>query len=310
LIILHSNLNKWIHLKIKHLLIYNPAAGRGKAGKLLEQVKASLREHDLEFDLYLTSKKGDALQYLQTVELNQYDGVIASGGDGTLFEVVNGLLKNQGELIPIGILPVGTGNSTAKELNLETNDIDKALALISTGSTKDADVGRFETGGEEYYFINILGLGFVTDVLETANKFKMLGEAAYTIGVLVKTIFLKPYDLTIEIDDKKISAPNILVEVSNTKYTGGNFLMAPTASITDGYLDINILHKLNRRRLLSIFPKLFKGTHIHEPEIEYLQGRKISISCNPTKKISPDGELLGNTPITIECLPEKIRLYA
>ena len=293
----------------KHLLIYNPAAGRGKAGKMLADVEKTLQDKSIEYELYLTSSKGDALDYLRNVELENYQGVIASGGDGTLFEVVNGLLKNSGETIPIGILPVGTGNSTAKDLDLETNGIEKALELIRSGKTREVDVGIFELDGEQYYFINILGLGFVTDVIETAIKFKMLGEAAYTIGVLFKTIFLKSYDLTIEIDDKKISAPNILVEVSNTKYTGGNFLMAPDAKIDDGYLDINILHKLNRRRLLSIFPKLFKGTHIHEPEIEYLKGKKIRITTNPVKKISPDGELFGTTPITIECLHKKIKLF-
>jgi len=293
----------------KFLLMYNPAAGRGRAGKMFTQVESAMQNKGIEYDLHLTSKKGDAQEYLQNIELEKYRGVIAAGGDGTLFEVINGILKNPGDSITIGILPVGTGNSTAKDINLNTNDVERALEVISTGKTREVDVGKFYLEGEQYYFINILGLGFVTDVLETANKFKMFGETAYTIGVLVKTIFLKSYDLTIEIDDKKISAPNILVEVSNTKYTGGNFLMAPEAEMDDGYLDINILHKLNRRRLLSIFPKLFKGTHIHEPEIEYLKGKKIRITTDPVKKISPDGELLGSTPITIECMHKKIKLF-
>lgn len=293
----------------KYLLIYNPAAGRNKASKMLTQVESAMHNKGIEYDLYLTSKKGDALDYLRNVELEKYSGVIAAGGDGTLFEVLNGLLKNSGDSIPIGILPVGTGNSTAKELDLETNNVSKALELIISGKTREVDVGKFEMEGEQYYFINIVGLGFVTDVIETADKFKMFGETAYTIGVLIRTIFLKSYDLTIEIDDKKISAPNILVEVSNTEYTGGNFLMAPGAKMDDGYLDINILHKLSRRRLLSIFPKLFKGTHIHEPEIEYLKGKKIRITTDPVKKIAPDGELFGAVPITIECLHNKIQLF-
>ena len=133
----------------KYLLIYNPAAGRGKAGKMLAQVKNALNVKGLEYDLYLTSSRGDALNYVQEIDLNNYNGIIASGGDGTLFEVVNGLLTNSGELIPIGILPVGTGNSTAKEISLETNDIDKALNLIVNGKTKDVDVGRFEAGDSE-----------------------------------------------------------------------------------------------------------------------------------------------------------------
>ena len=293
----------------KYLVVYNPAAGRGKAGKMLDLVKSELHNKGFNYDLYLTKEKRDAWQFIQNKDLYDYSGIIACGGDGTIFEVVNGLLNNPGELIPIGILPVGTGNSTAKELEIETNDIEKALNIIEKGHIQKVDAGRFITGGDEYYFINILGLGFVTDVLETANKFKMFGEAAYTIGVLVKTLFLKSYDIKIEVDNRVITAPNILVEVSNTKYTGGNFLMAPTAEINDGLLDVNILRKLSRKRLLAIFPKLFKGTHINEPEIEYIKGEKINIVCDPVKKISPDGELLGTTPISIECLPGKIILF-
>jgi len=125
---------------------------------------------------------------------------------------------------------------------------------------------------------------------------------------LIRTIFLSTDKLSIEIDGQKLEKECTFVEISNTRYTA-NFLMAPNAITDDGLLDVTIAKKLNRRRLLKCFPKIFTGEHVLMPEIETYQAKSIKISTSKPKVLSPDGELIGSTPVEIECLHQTIEVY-
>jgi diacylglycerol kinase (ATP) len=294
---------------MKILLIFNPNAGHGHAGKILSQVERALNEHKIEFDLQLTQFPGHGIELVRNADLNGYDGLVAAGGDGTLFEVINGYFQNPAQVwIPIGILPIGTGNAFARDLELDNSNWIEAIKIIATQKTRKLDVGKFHSNGKDYYYLNILGMGFVADVIKIAQKLKIFGNFSYTLGVLIRTIFLSADSLSIEIDGQNLERECTFVEISNTRYTA-NFLMAPKAITDDGLLDVTIANKLNRRRLLKCFPKIFTGEHVLMPEIESFQAKSIKIVSKKEKVLSPDGELFGTTPVEIECLKQKIEVY-
>jgi len=260
---------------LKILLIYNPYAGHKRARKLLPEVEAEFTKYGIDFDLCLTDYPGHGVEIVANADFNNYEGLVAAGGDGTIFEVINGYYKNKcTRRLPLAILPVGTGNAFARDLNLHVDRWKEAIKIISEGHTKGVDVGYFKTHDQEYYFLNILGVGFVADVTQTAHKLKIFGNISYTIGVLYRTIFLKPDKMKIYLDDHLIEASCTFIEVSNTRYTS-NFLMAPKAKIDDGLFDLTIAKQFGRLKLLQSFPKIFTGEHILLDEVETFQARKL-----------------------------------
>lgn len=272
-------------------------------------MKAAFTEKNIDFDLRLTDYPEHGVEIVRQAEFKAYDGVVAAGGDGTLFEVINGYYQNPSrKRIPLGVLPIGTGNAFARDLELHADLWPEAVDIIGKSKPRKVDVGRFHTHGQDYYYLNIMGLGFVADVTETASKLKGFGNVAYTLGVLYRTLFLKAHRLEIEIDGKTLEGDNIFVEISNTRYTS-NFLMAPDAKIDDGLLDVTILKKLSRRKLLKCFPLIFTGEHIHMDEIDAFQAKKIRIKTDPSKVLTPDGELIGITPVEIECLHQAVPVF-
>lgn len=294
---------------MKVLLVFNPMAAHKRAGKLLPEIEAGFSKLNISFDLRLTDYPEHAVDIVREADFDSYDGIAVAGGDGTLFESINGYYQNQSKRkIPIGVLPVGTGNAFARDLELQTFQWKEALEIIQKNKPRKVDAGSFTTHGQKYYFLNIMGLGFVADVTKTAHKLKLIGNVSYTIGVLYQTIFLKAFKLKMETDGKAVERESVFVEISNTRYTS-NFLMAPNAEIDDGFLDVTILSRLNRRRLLQCFPKIFTGEHLEMDEIEQFKAKKIVIETDKPKVITPDGELVGISPVTVECLHQDVPVF-
>ncbi|RLC55764.1 MAG: hypothetical protein DRH89_07015 [Candidatus Cloacimonadota bacterium] len=293
---------------MKILLVYNPFAGHGRAKKILPEVEAEFTKHNIEFDLQLTDYPEHATEIIKEAKFKTYDAIIAAGGDGTLFEVINGYYMNSArKKPPLGILPIGTGNAVARDLELHVSKWKEAIEIIAQMKPRKVDVGKFTSHGQSYYFLNILGLGFVADVTKTAKGLKALGNISYSLGVLYQMLKLKSFKLKIELDGKLLERDNTFVEVSNTTYTS-NFYMAPKAKIDDGLLDITLLNKLSRIGLLKAFPKVFTGEHVNLPVVETFTAKHIKITTDPPKVLTPDGELIGITPVEIECLHHGIEV--
>lgn len=296
-------------MRVFHL--NNPASANGKGSKYFHHIKNEFGKHRLNHVSTQTEFAGHGTEIIKNLDFEKHDVIAVSGGDGTLFEAINGYFSNKSsKRIPIATIPIGRGNAFARDLNLHPVKWKDAITAIGNGKLKKVDVGLCTTGKDQFYFINILGLGFVTDVANTAYKMRAFGHLSYIIGVLHRTISLKPFTLKLEIDGKQIERENIFAEVSNSKYTGKDFLMAPSASIDDGLLDVTLLNKLSRMRLLQCLPKIFTGEHIKMREVENFKAQKIKIETNPEKKLTPDGQLTGNTPIEISCIPNAIEVFA
>ena len=293
----------------KLLIIYNPFAAFGRAKKFLPKIEAAFRQKQIQIEIKFTEYPKHAIEIVAGIDFSQYDGLAVVGGDGTLFEVINGYFKNQSqEKIPLGVIPIGTGNAFARDLGLRTNDYHEAIEIISKNNAKGTDVARFHTNGENHYFINTLGMGFITDVQEVALKVKFLGNFSYTIGVLYQMIFLKRYNIKIEADGVVKEGKNIFIEISNTRYTS-NFLMAQNASFDDGYLDVTILNPVSLYKMLTYFPSIFTGKHIYKKEIDTYKAKHIKIETETTKSLAPDGEVFGSSPFEVDCIYRAIEIY-
>ena len=293
---------------MKLLLVTNPAAGKGKGLDVSEQAAQFLKSNDIEPVVTVSEYPGHVNELMRTVDVDRNDGIVAVGGDGTLFELINGLLGTHETLsIPLGQIPVGTGNSFIKDMGIQTPD--DALKKILSRNTKPVDVGFFSYQGGEHYFINILGFGFVANVAHRARKYKMFGGLSYIFGVLEEVIILSSTHLDITVDGKTYHRENTFVEISNSTCTGGDMIMAPDAKIDDGYLDVVLLNKVSRIKLLKAFPKIFKGTHVEMDEVEVFKARHIIAKTDNPQILTPDGEVFGSTPIEVKVLPEKVRMF-
>jgi YegS/Rv2252/BmrU family lipid kinase len=294
---------------VKLLLIFNPHAAMGRAARLLPDIRKDL-ERFAAVEVASTRHAGHAVDLAAEADLGALDGVIAAGGDGIMFEVLNGLYrKKPQERVPLGLVPVGTGNAFVRDLGLMPGEWRKGIDIIARNRPRRVDVGRVQTRSETFHFLNIIGMGFAVDAGMTAKKLKMLGNAAYTLGTLWETISLKSYPLHIEIDGKNIRQDNVFVEISNSRYTGTSFLIAPDARIDDGLLDVTLLSSLPRRRLLRLFPTIYSGEHVQYKEVSTFQARKIRIHAPGGRLLAPDGEFHGYTPADISCLHRDLEIF-
>ena len=259
----------------------------------------------------LTEYAGHARELAAKSELSGFDGIVAAGGDGTLFEVLNGLYRHDRQKrVPLGLIPVGTGNAFARDLGLLPGDWKKGIGIIGAGRVQALDVGRVDSGSEVFHFLNVIGLGFPVDAMKTAKKFKSIGSSAYSIAVIREMLRLKSYQLTIEIDGESIQQDNIFVEISNTRYTGTSFLIAPGARLDDGLLDVTLLRRLSRLRLLRLFPTIYSGRHVKFDEVSTYQAKTIKIMLPRNEQLAPDGEFYGETPVTITCLEKDLQFFS
>jgi len=295
---------------MKIALIVNPRIGAKKTKNLLSLAEKRLKEANILFDLFVTQYHGHAAEMIKNMPLPEYDGIVSVGGDGTNYHVLNGLLKHHHntELPPLGIIPAGRGNSFAKDLEIHTKE--DGFAALSRRTTRAVDVCRFTQDEDVYFFVNLMGLGFVTDAAKTAARFEWAGDLSYVIGVLYRTMILKFHHLDMEIDGHIISEKNCFVEICNSRFTGGNMLMAPGAKIDDGLFDVVVLSPLSRTSLISTFPKIFKGTHGDNPAIKFYQGKTALIHTTPEKTLLPDGEIFGAAPTKITILPGRVRYFS
>lgn len=293
------------------LIIFNAHAGSGQADKRLPAITAYLDKRGIDYDLKKTGRPRDVHTLVTQSQLSRFSAVIAAGGDGTLFEVVNALMRiRPDQRLPLGVIPVGTGNAFCRELGLQPADWKKAIDIIQHNKTQAVDVGKVQTSGQLYYFINIVGIGLVVNIGQTTQKIKKLGPMSYSLAALWETMRIKPNQVKISIDGELIEDNLVFVEVANSRYTGTSFKIAPDAHIDDGLLDVILLKPIARWRILNLFPTIYSGRHIEHPEIETYRAKSITLTTTKPMPLMPDGEFIGHTPATITCEHHALELLS
>jgi diacylglycerol kinase (ATP) len=292
------------------LIIFNPHAAYGRSLKKITDIEAKFRSLGIESSFMQTSHPGHGTELVANTDLSGFDGLVAAGGDGTVFEVLNGLYKHpEAARIPLGLLPIGTGNAFARDLNLQPDAWRDGIDLLHRGHTRRVDVGHLKSADSRYYFLNIVGMGFFVDAGLSAQKLKFFGNTAYTLATLWQVFKLKSYPVVLELDGIEIRQDNLLVCISNTRFTGTHFLIAPGAIIDDGFLDVTLLECLPRHRLLRLFPTIYTGRHIKYKEITTHKTASIKIRAPGAMLLSPDGEFYGTTPAEITCLHQDLTIF-
>jgi diacylglycerol kinase (ATP) len=295
---------------LKLLVIFNPGASHGRSQSKLADIRARFGDLGISAEFLITKRPGHGTSLVAETSLAGYDGLIAAGGDGTVFEVLNGLYRHpKKDRVPLGLLPIGTGNAFARDLGLPPAAWPEAIDLIRRGQTRQVDVGHVSTADAAYYFLNIVHMGFSVDANRAALKLKFLGNSAYTLATLWRVLRLGSYTLEIEMDGETVNDDNVFVAVSNTRFTGTHFMMAPNAVIDDGLLDLTLLRKLSRRRILKLFPSIYHGKHVGYDEVTTCKAERITIRSPEAMLLAPDGDVLGHSPAEIRCLHRDLEIF-
>ena len=294
---------------MKFVLTVNPHGGTKKGPQLLKKVKPIFDAAEAELFIIETTFAGHAQELANQLDLSAYDGFIGIGGDGTLHEITNGMLSRyDGNKIPIGIIPGGSGNSYMHDLNL-TDPLKAARAIIN-GKTRALDTAKVEVNHIIKYSNNMIGWGLVTDVGNQAEHFRWLGTNRYTILSVVEVLRHKSRPATLIMDDKKIEDEFIFIIACNSIHVGKGMKMAPKARLDDGLIDLIVIRSgVSRTRLLQVLPKLFDGSHINEPELEYYQTSQFSLIPETDEILNIDGEIMGSTPIQVNVIPKAFEMF-
>ncbi|MFD0051005.1 diacylglycerol kinase [Actinomycetes bacterium NPDC127524] len=273
-------------------LIYNPTSGREAIKKHLPQVLAKLEMAGYEASCHATTCEGDATNAARIAIERGYDTVIAAGGDGTIYEVVNGLAD--AEVRPnLGIIPVGTTNDFARAIHVPRS-IENAVDIIAAGHTMPIDIGKMN----EKYFINIAGGGRLTELTyEVPSKLKtMIGQLAYYLKGIEMLPSIKPTEVSIEYDGKIFEGEIMLFLVANTNSVGGFERLAPDASLNDGMFTMLILKKTNLADFIRIASLAIRGEHVNDRNVIYAKANRIKVITKDKMQLNLDGEFGGLAP--------------
>lgn len=288
----------------RYFTIVNPAAGGGRCGKLAPAALDKLRAAGLELEVRETRAPGEATVLAHEGYAAGFRNFIAVGGDGTGFEIINGIFPealSQGRAA-LGFLPLGTGNSYLRDFT--DRGADYAIESILAHRRRPSDVIRLNHAGEALYYINTLNMGFAADVATLTNRrLKFMGELGYLVGVLVCLARLRRRPFPLRIDGERDDRRCLFVAFSNSKYTGGKMMIAPRASVESGSIDYVHWGPIGRGGLLRTLPKLFDGSHIRHPMASQRTAARVDFDLQEPVDVVVDGEVLTLEVESLEVLP-------
>ncbi len=286
------------------VLIVNPTAGRGMAGRQVPEIKRLLGTAADGWAWQFTEKSGDAEMLARAAADAGARLVVAVGGDGTLHEVMNGVL---GRGVTVGLIPYGTGNDFGRALGLHGN-LEVACAALTSGVVKHVDVGvidGFGTNGPRHFLV-LAGTGYDARTAQTVNSgIRFLsGPLAYVWGAILTLWSFRPFLLTLTLGDappRRLSA--MFVSFANAETTGGGMKIAPGATVDDGSLDVCLVAEVSKPTLLYNLTQIFSGRHLRCPAVSMARASSIVVDADPPQPLLIDGEVSGMTPATITLLP-------
>ena len=291
----------------KYYLTVNPYGGGKKGPKILKDVLPLFEQKNIELNIIETEYAGHNRDLANQLNMDGYDGFCCIGGDGTLNEVINGLLSRKDRLkFPIGLITGGTGNSFMHDLDC-LDPIEAANKIISD-KRRFIDVFSCNTDGKTFYGFNILGWGIPTDANILADKLRWMGPQRYNFASIIEVLRHKKRFARVIIDNNSIGADFAFIIGCNTIHTGKGMRMAPLARLNDGLIDLIIVRKVSRFKLLKLFPKVFSGKHIGDPGVDYRQVKQFKIMSEDKSQLNLDGEVLGSPPVEVKILPKEVEI--
>jgi len=295
---------------MKALLIVNPAAGQGRPQEALEALQTALAP--VLGGVLITQERGDAERAAREAAGSGFEAVLAAGGDGTVNEIVNGLLAagTPGGALPLGLVPVGTQNVLAHELGLPAADLDATLALLRAGRTRRIDVGQ----AGSRHFVLMAGFGFdaqvVREVLRPVKAF--LGPAAYAFATVGALATYRSTQIRLRLDGEEVRSEAFLVVVANAaSYAYRQIKLAPFAALDDGWLDVCVFERARGDRVgfASQMMAVLARRHLRDPRVRYYRGKHLVLESDPPIQGQMDGDTFGETPVEISLLPCALPIF-
>ena len=298
-------------MKETYLAIVNPAAGGGRCRKLVGPALERLRAGGLKIETAETSAPEQAIRLARDAYAGGYRKFIAVGGDGTSYEIVNGLfpLPQPGETPTLGFLPLGTGNSFLRDFT--EAGVEGAMEALLSGRTRPCDVLRMKHRTDTIHYINLLSVGFAADVNEMrAHRFAKYGEAGYFLSIFTQLVRLtrRPFPLRIDGNGELDRRRCLFLTFNNSKFTGGTMMIAPKAQVDDGLIEYVRWGPIGRLGLLRNLSTLYTGEHIHHPLAERHAVQRIDFALDGPVDVMVDGEALTLHCETLDVLPSALRV--
>ena len=291
------------------LLLVNPAANRGRAGRVGERVRVLLKDYGIPTRSVLSESVDDAREVLKEA-VGRHSRVIAVGGDGLVHHTIQEIA---GTSIVLGIVPAGTGNDFATAIQLPTA-IDEATD-VALGDPTSIDVLKMlDSLGQVRFAATIATAGFSAAVNIRAERLRWpRGSSKYTVATLMELSRLPRYRVEMTIDGQEVERTCLLVAVANTPFFGGGMKIAPEASPSSGSMEVVLIHDTSAFTLLRVLPKTFSGSHVSHSAVEILRGRDIQLEMSPLQSadscdLRADGESAGSLPQTITVVPGGLQI--
>lgn len=296
---------------MKGLFIINPSSGRQNFLDKIKEITGDLIMNQIcnTLDVFYTEKQDDALNKAAGLQPGEYDFVVAVGGDGTLNEVINGIIIGKSE-IPVAVISAGTVNDFANYLKLPQTS-KEFCEMIQGYQLKRVDAGRVN----EKYFINVVAAGLLSDIGFKVAKDKkaVIGKLAYYLegAIDLPKQFNRTMKLHFESEEKTLEEEILLFMVTNSQSVGGFREIAPLASTSDGVFDVVIIKKMDIFQVLPLLISILQGDHVNHPSVEYFQTSRLKIENmdEETINVDYDGEqLMSGFPLDVELIPGAIQI--
>lgn len=291
--------------------VVNPAAGGGRCRKLVQPALDRLRAGGIKLEAVETTAPGQGTHLTRDAYARGYRKFIAVGGDGTSYEIVNGLFPRgeSDEPVTLAFLPLGTGNSFLREFT--DRGVEHAIEALLAERSQPCDVLRLRHVGGVLHYINLLAMGFAADVATLrARRFSGWGELGYqsSIFICLARFRRRPFPLRVDGEEQIDRRPCLFLTFNNSKFTGGTMMIAPKADVNDGLIEYVRWGPIGRLGLIRNLPTLYDGTHIHHPLAERRDARRIDFHFDAPVDVMVDGEVLTIQCQTLDVLPSALNV--
>jgi YegS/Rv2252/BmrU family lipid kinase len=284
----------------RYKLIANPTARRGGAWAAISKALELFTRKGVRYDLDLTNGPKEAGMIAKTA-CADYDVIVALGGDGTVNEVVQGMVFSK---TPLGVIPCGSGNDFVKSLNIPA-DVDRAVEIVLAGATKVIDIGRIN----DLHFANGVGIGFDAAVTVASQAFRRLKGFPLYLAALVKALGrFRPVPMTIAMNGSDIRQDVFLLTIGNGTTCGGAFKLTPHARVDDGILDVTVVKPMSIPAIFRVLPDVFRGTIEKISQATMHTTLKLRVECAGTVPVHVDGEIFTehDHAFEIEVVPKAL----
>jgi diacylglycerol kinase (ATP) len=296
------------------VLVANPTSGGGRARAIAERARDVMLSEGVDVDLVVPEGIDAMRESVAAAVESAPTGIVACGGDGTVHLVLQGAASHSTAIhsTAMAIIPAGTGNDVARSLGIARKGLDQVARVIArsalAGRFRAIDLTRLEHGSRHVWSLGVTSTGLDSAVNERANRTRRFnGTTRYVLALLSEMRSFRTYEYVVTVDGERMDGPATLIAIGNGSSYGGGMLICPSASMTDGILDITWVDRASRTTILRVFPRIFSGSHVEHPAVRVLHGRTITVEAKGPV-VYADGERIGDLPIVATAVAGGLRM--